>query len=229
MKRNMCFGVLGLLLISDVVFSHGGQEMMYLGSECRLRGDFERNNVNVACEGMQPNTPWEDLLGVSVFGYVANRHTCGTPRDTVPVERVPDFQRRNAGDMVLTCPIPRGAIRKDTGIQVSLKVETTLAWDQNDNQNQRINKNLRCELLNINQRGTGVFRRDHTGSRVVTSSFLERGQSRVATIGLSLGSSNASQDFDARGAGGYVVNCILPGRRGGNSSRIIQYTVRENN
>ena len=225
----LTFAISLLFCTMDKVYAHGDQEMMYLGSECRLRGDFEREAIKASCPGTAPNTPWRNLLGVSVFGFVANLHTCGVPKHDVPTERVPDFIRRNAGDMVLTCPIPRGAIRKGTGLRVSIKAETTLKWDQNDNQNEKINKNFRCELLNINQQGDGATQRDTTGSSVVTSQLLKLNQSKIATIGLSLSQSNASSDFDARGAGGYVINCILPGQRNGIPSRLIQYTVQENN
>lgn len=233
MTLSTRFCALALVLLADSALAHGDQELTYLGSECRLRGDFERETTNVGCAGTPQGTPWEDLLGVSVFGFVANRNQCSSAADTVPVDDVPDLRHRNVGDMIVTCPIPRGAIRKTSGILVSLKVETVIEWDQNDNEQQRINKNLRCELLNINQTGSGASFRDTTGNRVVTSQLLSFRETSVATIGLGLSTSNASDDFDARGSGGYVINCVLPGMRrdsaSGNQvpSRLIQYTVRE--
>lgn len=224
-----------LLLLTDPAFAHGDQEITYLGTECRLRGDFERGVTQDGCAGTPVGTPWRDLLGVSVFGSVSNINRCSGIPGNVAIDNLPDMQGHNPGDMILTCPIPRGAIRKTSGIQVSLKIETILEWDQNDNERQRINKNARCELLNINQTGTGSSARDTTGNRIVTSALLEFRQSRVATIGLGLASSNASDDFDARGSGGYAITCVLPGMRpeiGGGPlipSRIIQYTVRESN
>lgn len=227
-RKPICGITLGLILSATLAVAHGDQEITYLGTECRLPGDFERSPVKTLCDGMKAGTEWEDLQGISRFGHFANLHACGTPKDSVPTSRVPDMLHRNAGDMVVTCPVPRGAIRKGTGINVSLKVETTLLWDDSDTPEQQINKNLRCELLNIHRQGGRAAHRDDTGPHVVNSDLLQHGQSSVATIGLNLSVSNASQDFDALGAGGYVINCILPGQRGRVASQILHYTVREN-
>ena len=216
-----------LMVSATPLHAQDRHEVMYLGSECRLPGDLVRKTVKSLCDGMMPGTQWEDLQSVSRFGHLANLHACGMPKKTVPTSKAPDLLHRNAGDMVVTCPIPRGAFRDGTGINVSVKFETTLVWDRGDTLAQKINKNLRCELLNIHRDGGRAAHRAHTGPQVVNSDLLSRQESRVATIGLNLSVSNASQDFDARGAGGYVVNCILPGQRGRVASRVIQYTVQE--
>lgn len=218
-----------VLFFSNPASAHENQQITYLGSQCKLPGDFERSRVKVICSNMQPGTEWEDLVGLSRFGHIANLHACGSPPAEVSTGTVPNLRRRNPGDMVVTCPLPLNAIRKGSGINVSLKVETTLLWRNGDTPAQKINKNLRCELANIHRQGSRFAHRVTTGPHVVNSDLLIRGQSRVATIGLNLSQSNASQDFDARGAGAYVINCILPGQRGRVASRIIQYSVRENN
>ena len=217
-----------LLLGASAAMAHGDQEKTYLGSECRLRGDFERGTTNVGCSGTPQGTPWRDLQGVSVFGSFSNLNRCNQPASTIPTSPAPDMRHSNIGDMIVTCPIPRGAIRKGSGITAHVKVETTARHSTQFTQNEQINVNLRCELLNINSEGNGSDARDNTGNIVAsTGGVFQNNQSIVHTLQLSLSESNASSDARARDSGGYVINCVLPGMRNGKPSRIIQYTVRE--
>ncbi|MEM9344708.1 MAG: hypothetical protein AAGA87_16840 [Pseudomonadota bacterium] len=225
-----------LLLGTGAALAHGDQEITYLGSECRLRGDFERGTTNAGCSGTPRGTPWRNLQGISMFGAFANLNRCnrapGSP-PSVPFSPAPDMSHRNIGDMFVTCPIPRGAIRKGSGIQAFIKVETVAEHINTLQEPQQINRNLRCELININANGTGAQRRDTTTNEVAsTSGQFEAGKSVIHTLQLSLPASNASSDGRALDSGGYVINCILPGMQQDSDdrdrfSRIIHYTVRE--
>lgn len=226
-SKSIVHVLLCVLYFTHPASAHDTQQITYPGSTCRLPGDLERAKVKVICSDMQPGTEWEDLVGLSRFGHLANLHACGTPPGQVATGAVPNLRRRNPGDMVVTCPIPRQAIGQGSGIDVSLKVETTLLWKEGDSDAAKINKNLRCELVNIHRQGGRFAHRVTTGPHVVNSDLLRQGHSQVATIGMNLLQSNASQDFDALGAGVYVMNCILPGQRGRKASRILQYSVRE--
>ena len=214
----------------DAATAHGDQEIIYPGSQCRLRGDFERGQSSATCEGMTPNTAWRNLLAVSAFGPIGNIHRCGGVGGAVATSPAPTFNAFQPGELMVTCPVPRGVIRKGAGLDVFVKVATTPHWHGSDDERERINRNFRCELSNVNASGRGATARDTTGNLVVTTSeanVFGNGIHGIRTFGLSLRNTNAADSLSDRDVGAYVLNCVLPGMRGGQATRLIHYSVRE--
>lgn len=235
MKKNIVYLLICFVSITffgERAKAHGDQEVLYLGTECRLRGDFERGRIQACTSPTNRQWWWRNLLGISGFGTISNLYPCGNPLPEVPTNLVPDFQiSPDKSELSLTCPIVRGAIRKNSGIEVHVKYQTRLNWDANDNQNERINKNFRCELLNIRADGFQSSHHTNTGSDIVSNQTAGNSAgnniTQRRTTLLNLDSSNAASSRSASNSGGYVLNCVLPGIRDGVVTRLIHYTVKE--
>lgn len=179
----------GLSQVSPVL-AHGGQDWIYPGVNCRLRGDALREGLS-------------NSLGVSQFGFISNIN--------------------ETRFMPVVCPVPRGAITKTSGINVSVKFSSGVRSQQQAD----LETEFRCELRNINSNGNGST----VIARTTSSQLGQVRPNDPTTFSLQLDSSNRVQNLGARDGGGYMLFCSLPPVRFiGNeevTTRLIHYAVSE--
>jgi hypothetical protein len=202
----------GMLIVPQMAAAAAGQDRVYPGVLCQLRGDALRGEgafVQSYKQGRnrevtKPLPMWQ-YLDVSEFGAISNKS--------------------EMNNMPVVCPIESGAISDSDGISVSVKFSTAL---QSDQQNDLADE-FHCALTNINGQATAAVR----SVRSTLGDLREAAPGEVNTLTLSLPNSDAETLSADSGAGGYVLACWLPKARqeakGDHKieSTLIQYAVRE--
>ena len=206
-RRLFRFAVNCLLFIScsfnTAVFAHGDQELIYPGSDCRLDDDAVINQAEPhTSQARRLRNRRKSMLFATRFGTLRNISPENSDIVAIPV----------------VCPIVRGAIRKDTGLFVTVKFRTAVGNIQQNGTTEE----FRCTIRNINSDGRSANEVRTTRSQL--SSVTDNAPHNISMV---LDRSNKVNGVGSRDGGGYSLTCWLPKQRRGVFSEIIHYAVRE--
>ncbi|MEM1129871.1 MAG: hypothetical protein AAGH83_05035 [Pseudomonadota bacterium] len=202
--QRIVSSIVATLLVAAITtpppaMAHGGQDLIYPGSGCRLEDDavIDQAQPHTQAARQLRNIRRQSLFSTR-FGGLQNVN------ETLPIP--------------IVCPIVRGAIGKSSGIFVAVKFRTVI-----DSLHQNVvSEEFRCTVRNVGSNGQTA-----TEVRSSKSQLQNVRADDTGTFSLILNSSNTLNAVGSKSGGGYTLTCWLPPVRGGVRSELIHYAVSE--